>query len=151
VILAAGALILPVSASAAVLYVDANASGANTGASWADAYPNLQTALTNSSAGDELWVTAGSYKPGATRADTFQLRNNVALYGGFTGTETSRDQRDYSINATILDGDLLGDDYHRYVNGHGVWSDLGDNSHHIVTGSGVNATAVLDGFQQYPL
>jgi PKD repeat protein len=146
VFLAAGALLLPVSANAAVLYVDADASGTNTGANWDDAYTELNSALTSAEPGSEIWVAEGSYKPGAARADTFQLRSNIALYGGFDGTETSREQRDHKVHATILNGDLLGDDYSRFVNGHAVWSNLGDNSHHIVTGSGSNASAILDGF-----
>jgi PKD repeat protein len=131
--------------SAPTAYVDENAVGANNGTSWGDAYIDLQEALNNISSG-EIWVAAGSYKPGATRADTFQLKNNVALYGGFGGTETSLDQRDPGVHHTILNGDLLDDDYYRFVNSHAVWSNAGDNSHHVVTGSGVDATAVLDGF-----
>lgn len=131
--------------SAPAAYVDDTAGGANDGTSWGDAYIDLQEALNNISSG-EIWVAAGSYKPGATRADTFQLKNNVALYGGFGGTETSLDQRDPGVHQTILNGDLLDDDYYRFVNGHAVWSNAGDNSHHVVTGNDVDATAVLDGF-----
>ncbi|MBQ0718856.1 MAG: PKD domain-containing protein [Gammaproteobacteria bacterium] len=134
-----GALALP------DVYVDSSANGANTGASWGDAYTDLQSALAAISAG-EIWVAGGSYKPGISRADTFQLRNNVALYGGFAGTETALEQRDLSLNDTILDGDLLGDDYFRYANGHAVWSNAGDNSHHVVTANDTDTTAVLDGF-----
>jgi PKD repeat protein len=128
-----------------IVYVDSNANGANKGTSWSQAYTNLQEALTNTSAG-EIWVAAGSYKPGDARVDTFQLKNNVALYGGFSGIEDTREQRDPTINETILNGDLLDDDYHRFVNGHGVWSGAGDNSHHVVTAVNVDATAVIDGF-----
>ena len=131
--------------SAPTVYVDKTAGGANDGTSWADAYIDLKDALNSISSG-EIWVAAGSYKPGATRADTFQLKNNIAIYGGFVGTETLRDERDYNVHETILNGDLLDDDYYRFVNSHAVWSNAGDNSHHIVTGSGVDATAVLDGF-----
>jgi len=128
-----------------IVYVDDDAAGANTGESWADAYNDLQDALGNIGSG-EIWVAAGSYIPGATRADTFLLRNNVELYGGFAGTETARGQRDLAINVTMLYGDLLGDDNYDWVNGHAVWRNVGDNIHHIVTGDNTNATAVLDGF-----
>jgi hypothetical protein len=131
--------------SAPAAFVDESAAGANDGSSWNDAYIDLQAALNNTSSG-EIWVAAGSYKPGATRADTFQLKNNVALYGGFGGTETSLDQRNPGVHQTILNGDLLDDDYYRFVNGHAVWSNAGDNSHHVVTSIDVDATAVLDGF-----
>ena len=145
-ILIAAALLLSASTYADIVYVDAEASGANSGASWSDAYTDLNNALTNAAVGDEIWVAEGSYKPGATRADTFQLRNNVALYGGFFGTETSRDERDHSVYTTILNGDLLDDDYYRFVNGHAVWSNAGDNSHHVVTGNDTDSSAILDGF-----
>jgi PKD repeat protein len=128
-----------------IVFVDHSATGANDGTNWNDAYPDLQDALSNISSG-EIWVAAGSYMAGTDRADTFQLRNNVALYGGFAGTELVRGQRDPASNITTLDGDLLGDDYYRFVNGHVAWGDAADNSHHIVTGSNTDATAVLDGF-----
>jgi hypothetical protein len=133
------------SKGSAFLYYFSSSSGVNDGTSWENAYTDLQQALSAVVSG-EIWVAAGSYKPGATRADTFQLKNNVALYGGFNGNEDTLDQRDPGVHQTILNGDLLGDDYSRFVNGHAVWSNAGDNSHHIVTGSGVDATAVLDGF-----
>jgi hypothetical protein len=71
-------LVTPLRAfSAPTAYVDETASGANDGTSWENAYTDLQQALSAVVSG-EIWVAAGSYKPGATRADTFQLKNNVA-------------------------------------------------------------------------
>ena len=87
--------------------------------------------------GDEIWVAAGTYRPGASgvRTATFQLKNGVAIYGGFAGTETSRAARDWVANLTLLSGDLDG-------SGGLTASD----AYHVVTGSGTDATAVLDGF-----
>jgi len=125
--------IRPNTASAAgILYVDWQATGANDGSSWPDAFTSLQSALMAAGSGDEIWVASGSYRPGDERIDSFNLKTGVAIYGGFAGTETARHQRDWVEHATILSGDV---------------DASGDNdSYHVVTGSGVNATAILDGF-----
>ncbi len=122
-----------------IIYVKWNASGGNNGSSWANAYTSLQTALDAAALGAyEIWVAAGTYRPFRSfpvtdPTDTFQLHNNVALYGGFAGTETLRSQRNWQTNVTILNG---------------YWFILGNPhfAYHVVTGSGTNATAVLDGF-----
>ena len=36
----------------------------------------------------------------------FSLRNDVAVYGGFDGTESLRSERDYENNLTVLSGDI---------------------------------------------
>ncbi|MFM1936428.1 MAG: hypothetical protein RI990_1387 [Planctomycetota bacterium] len=131
-------------ASAAIRYVDADlAGGANDGSSWADAYRGaggLAAALAASTSGDEIWVKAGTYKPttGTSRTVFLTMKTGVGIYGGFAGTETARDQRDWTANVTTLTGDLLGND--------SGTSNLTDNSYHVLVGSGAAASAVLDGF-----
>lgn len=121
------------------IYVDAAATGANHGGTWADAYPSLQTALTAAanSGGviQEIWVARGTYKPttGALRTARFTMRNNLAIYGGFAGTETSLDQRSPGANPTRLSG-LIGSGLD------------GEKTYQIVDASNVDETAVLDGF-----
>jgi hypothetical protein len=112
-----------------ILYVKPGASG--TCVSWADAC-ELQTALSTACEGDQIWVAAGTYKPttGTDRTATFQLKSGVAIYGGFAGTETSLAERDWETNLTTLSGDIGTE----------------GNSYHVVTGNGVDGTAVLDGF-----
>jgi len=114
-----------------VLMVRASAAGLGNGTSWNDAFINLQDALTAAVTGvDEIWVAAGTYTPGALRTDSFQLVANVAVYGGFNGTETAREDRDHVTNQTILSGEIGG-------------VDNSDNAYHVVRGA--NA-ATLDGF-----
>ena len=63
----------------------------------------------------------------------------LALYGGFTGIESSLSERNHSTNETILSGDLAQDD------GLGLENNS-ENTYHVLTGSGTDSTAVLDGF-----
>ena len=123
-------------AGGSVIYVDVDAAGAETGASWADAYTDLQDALTAAMSGDEIWVAEGMYTPtdGSDRTISFVLTSGVAIYGGFNGTETTRDERDWTINESILSGDV------------GVPGDSTDNTYNVLTAIGTNSATVLDGF-----
>ncbi len=128
-----------------ILFVQQGATGANNGTSWENAYAALQDALTVAQTGDEIWVARGTYRPtsGADRLATFQLKNGVALYGGFDGTEGSQSERSVGDNETVLSGDLLDDDNDNLSKDE---PSRMENSVHVVTGSGTDATAILDGF-----
>jgi len=119
-------------------YVNSSATtGSNNGSSWANAYTDLQSALAVAVSGDIIWVAAGTYYPtpiATFRNTSFQLKNGVAIYGGFAGNETMLSERDWVANETILSGD---------INQNGT---LTGNSYSVVTGSGTNASAVIDGF-----
>ncbi|MEX1020421.1 MAG: PKD domain-containing protein [Litorilinea sp.] len=139
-----------------VIYVDANREGGDgDGRAWEHALPDLQAALALAQPGDEIWVAAGVYRPvtdvpaatGEERGATFQLRNEVAIYGGFVGTESSRAARDWQAHVTVLSGDIDQNDTIT-LQGFSVHPDhiLGENSYHVVTSSGVDASARLDGF-----
>jgi hypothetical protein len=80
----------------------------------------------------EVWVASGVYVPSADSAVSIPMRNGVAVYGGFDGTETARSQRDWVANETIFSGEI----------GAAVSA---DNSEHVVDASGCDSTAVLDG------
>ena len=132
-----------------IYYVNASATGANTGTTWANAFTNLQSALAVAGPGSEIWVATGTYYPitpvdpnnvtAAERRVTFHLLSGVALFGGFTGSETRRDQRDQVANVTILSGDIDRNDAPDFGN-------TENNSRNVVTGSGTDASAILDGF-----
>ncbi len=146
----------PVTAAGGTIYVDADASSGGDGTNWATAYKYLQDALPDASSGDEIWVVEGTYQPDANSANptgtndrtaTFQLTNGVAFYGGFAGGESSLNERDLKTNKTILSGDLDGNDV-QVDNPEDLFEEptRAENSYKVVTGSGTDATAVLDGF-----
>lgn len=119
------------------IYVDADApAGAQDGAAWGSAFRSLQSALAAATRTHEIWVAAGVYRPGAagSRDATFQLKNGVAIYGGFAGGESALSQRDWSANVVTLSGDLAGND--------AGFTNNGENSYHVVTGAN---GATLDG------
>jgi predicted outer membrane repeat protein len=134
----------------ATIYVNkAIAGGLENGSSWANAFTNLQDAIDAASAGDEIWVVAGTYVPTKDkmgvanvndRSNTFYITKNIKIYGGFVGTETLLSQRNYETNITILSGDMDND------------ADNSDNAYHLIYIDGTTAngnitnTMILDGF-----
>lgn len=175
------------STSAQVLFVNASTAGSNNGSNWTDAFNSLQDALAAASARNtdgnpdndiaEVWVAVGTYMPdggytaiggspvpgSGDREATFQLLDNVALYGGFAGDEGSLHQRDIVANETILSGDLNSDDARFTCTQHLpdcvalgslcdddntciIQTNHSENSYHVVTGSDTKATAAIDGF-----
>ncbi|MCK4659257.1 MAG: hypothetical protein KAV82_07010, partial [Phycisphaerae bacterium] len=129
----------------AVLFVDATATGANDGSCWADAFNELRDALSTAAAAsvvEEIRVATGRYtpaEPGGERSATFRLIDGVAVYGGFPAGGGPWEQRDVNSNATILSGDLDGDDEPDFINND-------ENSYHVLTSTDVGFNATLDGF-----
>lgn len=104
----------PATAEPSVWYVNASATGSQSGTSWASAFVDLQDALAAATAGDEIWVARGEYRPagvGGDRTASFQLKSGVGVYGGFIGNEVTRSERDALLHETVLSGDLNGDDF----------------------------------------
>lgn len=124
------------SAQAVVRRVDIDANGTNNGTSWANAFEDLQTALAAANSGDEIWVAEGIYKPTSTtnRNIAFEIPDGVDLYGGFNGTETQRNQRNWNMNTTVLSGAI------------GSLSDETDNSYDIVKIEDAPNGVLVDGF-----
>jgi len=135
-------------------HVKHDATGANNGTSWANAYTDLQDALASPGCG-EIRVARGVYVPtaGTDRDISFGIRPGQRVYGGFAGTETDLDQRDPAANRTVLSGDIDRDDE---ADADGVLIDVADrrgaNSKRIVlmdgttAAGGIHANTVLDGF-----
>ena len=92
--------IVPV--QAATIYVSTAGNDGNNGRSWADAKKTVQAGLNTAAAGDQVWVAAGTY------VENITLTAEVALYGGFAGTEADLVQRNWTVNVTVLDGNRAG-------------------------------------------
>jgi len=93
---------------AAVIRVKPGGNDANSGADWANAKATVTAAISAAAQGDQIWVAAGTYTERIASRVVGELAVDVALYGGFAGTETSLGQRDFLTNATILDGSNAG-------------------------------------------
>ena len=116
-------------------YVNSTALGGNNGTSWPDAFTDLQIALQTAQASDEIWVTEGTYLPtyNNNRDTSFNLPSGTKLYGGFAGTETDLNQRNWLIHPTILSGDI------------GVLGDSTDNAYTILFMENPDSLTVVDG------
>ncbi|NOU48613.1 MAG: hypothetical protein HOO86_16350, partial [Bacteroidales bacterium] len=140
-----------------IIYVDASKTDdTGDGLSWTNAKKTLQAALDLSLSGYQIWVKEGTYKPTleargiGNRYKTFQMKDGVAIYGGFDGTETSINERSMNSHMTILSGDLDGNDTY---SGTGSTLSISNNSENCYTviwndinAAGTTATAILDGF-----
>lgn len=115
------------SATAAV-YVDGSNTGTENGSSWGTAYNTVQEGIDAASlaGGGDVWVKSGTYTIYNTTdgsSSTIQMKENVNIYGGFAGRETTLTARDWEANTTTLDGT--------------------DQVIHVVTGA---SNAIIDGF-----
>lgn len=86
----------------AQIFVTPAGAGNKNGSSWANA-STLQNAISNASSNSQLWIKSGVYNLTSTLTLQSSL-SDIKLYGGFAGTETSLNQRNYVNNVTILDG-----------------------------------------------
>jgi len=128
------------SAWAGVWYVDRdNAAGPWDGTTWQKAFRTIQEGIDVAfvAGGGEVWVAEGMYGEARTAPNSDEsgvltgalvMKQGVDLYGGFAGTETSRDQRNWETHLTTIDGST---------------ARAGSVAYHVVCGAN-NAT--LDGF-----
>ena len=119
-----------------VIYVNDDATGANDGTSWADAFNDLQDGFLAAAASvgsDEVWVAEGVYKPTAfgDRFASFELPDEVSVLGGFAASSKQPSLRDSEQYLTVLSGDI------------GVAGSNFDNSYNVVRVNG--GTADLGG------
>jgi len=137
-----------------IVYVDADAPGANNGSSWTDAYRSLVDALAAATDGDEVRVAQGRYTPAAKTGEpldrdvSFVLVDGVALEGGYAGYgQADPNARDAAEYETILSGDSAGDD--QPVDDpcelmRSPWRS--DNCYHVVNASTCDERTLIEGF-----
>ena len=119
-----------------IYYVKMQGNDDSSGTTWDDAFATLQKALESAQSGDQIWIAKGTYYPtkeslsSDARTKTFQMKNGVEIYGGYSGMGTERNVTDYE---TILSGDI------------GIVGDPSDNAYHVFSNRNVDQTAKLDG------
>lgn len=93
-----------------LLYVNGDKNKNGDGSSWSAAFNNLQSAIQAAVDETDIWVAQGTYTPTTTSGDTTSTftigRNNIRLFGGFQGTETSENERNATKYVTILNGTI---------------------------------------------
>ncbi len=119
--------------NAEVIYVKQGATG--TGTSWENALGNLNFALAQAQAGDQIWVAKGTFSPTnkKDRTISFEIPEGIQLIGGFFGTENSIDERNFTLNPTILTGEI-------------AEPGIADNSYNVVYTRNVTESTLIDGF-----
>jgi hypothetical protein len=120
------------------VYVDQDAPAYPDGKSWTTAYRTLRDALAQSNSDSTvqaIWIAEGVYPVTTTgdRALSFSITRDVAIYGGFAGTEELLTQRNIALHPVVLTGEI------------GDTTAVTDNSWHVVTVSHTNDTVRLDG------
>ncbi|MCL4692644.1 MAG: right-handed parallel beta-helix repeat-containing protein, partial [Candidatus Hydrogenedentes bacterium] len=109
-----------------IVFVDPSASGDDSGSSWSNAFPDLDSAL--SSGASEVRVAEGTYVPsgGSDPTQSFTLPNDCVILGGFPAGGAPLELRDPQMYETTLSGA-------RSVN-------------HVVRAHNVGPSTRLDGF-----
>ncbi|MDG2245561.1 MAG: right-handed parallel beta-helix repeat-containing protein [Flavobacteriales bacterium] len=117
-------------------YVDEDASGLDNGTSWTNAFNDLQDALAVAEAGDQVWVAEGEYFVSGTDNEFNELviGNDVSMFGGFEADETARNQRNWELHETVVNGEL------------GDPADDSDNTQVMIRFVGGTNVSVVDGF-----
>jgi len=118
-------LILCTAAYPAIIYVSTSGNDANNGSSWESAKATIAGGIEASEAGDEIWVAMGTYQ------ERVFVKSGIEVYGGFAGTETLREDRNWDTNLTIIDSSALGSS---------------DNGSTVTIARGAAPNTRLDGF-----
>ena len=82
----------------AIIKVSPSGDDTFSGLSWSSAKKTIQAGIdTTATTGGEVWVAGGTYN------ECVALKPYVYVYGGFSGLENSRSDRDWAANKTVID------------------------------------------------
>ncbi|MCE5324336.1 right-handed parallel beta-helix repeat-containing protein [bacterium] len=143
-------------ASSSIWYVKWNSTGNESGYTWANSFHAISDAIDAAIPGDEIWVAGDITHP---YKECIILPSGVALYGGFAGSESAKNQRNWLANNTIIDGNQAGTvitipdsaisttriDGFTIQNGKYSTSDTGSGIHCLYAGSPVIAHNTITG------
>ena len=122
-----------------IIYIKPN--GAGNGSSWSEAKGDLRQALATAASGTQIWVAQGTYTPTkctvctvSDRNYSFEIPSGVAVFGGFNGSETALNQRNWKNFPTVLSGNIDND------------TTLNYNSFNVIYTRNVSKSTILDGF-----
>lgn len=123
--------------------------GTGDGSSWANASGNIQNMINDLADNNpqnqtgEVWVAAGTYVPkeqvisGKTYSASFRMRDGISVYGGFAGTEQTKQERKKGAmpwiytNRTILEGSLYTASNTQWNDADKKWA-VNSDSRHVV-------------------
>ena len=118
--------------SSTIIHVDgANVTGVEDG-STKNPFDTIQEAINfaGDNVGEEIWVRAGTY----LLLSTLQVNKTFGIYGGFNGSETAREERDWQNNSVIISGggisitSFAAIDGFTFSNGYGMYIDAPGSS-----------------------
>lgn len=84
--------------NAGTLYVKTNGNDALPGTSWSEAKRTVGAAIASGTNDTDIWIAGGRY------AEHITLKPGLRLFGGFSGTESSLEQRDWHTNLSVIWG-----------------------------------------------
>ncbi len=76
---------LPFNPDGNIIHLDVSNTGTKNGMSWLTAFGNLQDGFAAAQPGDWIFFASGTYRPDATQSDSFWLKTDVELFGGYEG------------------------------------------------------------------
>ncbi len=78
-----------------IVYVSQSGNDSNDGSSWMQAKRTIGNAVSCATQGQQIWVSIGTYN------EVISPANGIHIYGGFTGSETSLNNRNVNSRTSV--------------------------------------------------